>query len=300
MGTPQIAEHSLKKLIEAKHKIVGVFTREDKPVGRKRIITPPPVKVLALENEIEIYQPKTLKDETVIETIKQLNPDIIVVVAYGMILPKSVLDIPKYGCINLHVSLLPKYRGSAPIQWSVINGDTETGVTIMYMDEGLDTGDIINTTIVPIDKDETSGELFEKVTTIGANTLVGTLSSIENGIIKKIKQDESKVTFAPKLSKELALVNFDKNALETHNLIRGLMPWPIAFFMYEDKKIKITKSEVISSNGKTGEILSLKPLIIACKENAICLKQVVPEGKKPMDGSAWALGKHFKVGDVLE
>ena len=204
MGTPDIAAESLNALIAAGHDICAVFTRADKPVGRKQILTAPPVKQTAEANGIPVYQPRTLRDGSSDELIKSLAPDIIVVVAYGCIIPPQLLHVAKYGCINLHVSLLPKYRGSAPIQWAVLNGDTETGVTIMQLDEGLDTGDILYVQPVAIDPDMTSGELFDRVSAIGAKTLVEVLPKIEAGKLTPKKQEESLATKAPSLTKEMA------------------------------------------------------------------------------------------------
>ncbi len=299
MGTPDIAAKCLESLISSNNDVIAVFTRQDKPVGRKHILTAPPVKQVALQNDIKVFQPVNFKDEIAVNVIKELNPDIIVVVAYGRILPKEVLDIPKYGCINLHVSLLPKYRGAAPIQWSVINGDSVTGVTIMQMDEGLDTGDIITVEQVEIDENITSGELFEKVTMCGANLLVNTLVDIEQNKINKIKQDEEKVTYAPPLTKEMAQISFDMDNTKLHNLIRGLNPWPIAYYMDNDKKVKITKSAILDKTANIGEIVSTKPLTVGCKKGCIVLNEVVPEGKKPMDGTSFVAGKRLKIGDKL-
>ena len=299
MGTPDIAEKSLQALITAGHDVCGVVTRQDKQVGRKKVLTQPPVKVLALENDITVFQPKTLRDGSMTQTIKDINPDVIVVVAYGRILPKEILDIPRLGCLNLHVSILPKYRGSAPIQWAVINGDAQTGVTVMYMDEGIDTGDIIETQIIDIDENETSGELSEKVAGIGAKLLCNTLIKVEAKTITRTKQDEQNMSIAPMLSKEIAVVGFEKTAQQTHDLIRGLNPWPIAFFVNDEKKIKITQSTVVDMQGKQGEVLSVKPLVIACAQGAVTLCKVTPEGKSSMDGTAWALGKRLAIGDVL-
>ena len=217
MGTPDIAAESLNALIAAGHDICAVFTRADKPVGRKQILTAPPVKQTAEANGIPVYQPRTLRDGSSDELIKSLAPDIIVVVAYGCIIPPQLLHVAKYGCINLHVSLLPKYRGSAPIQWAVLNGDAETGVTIMQLDEGLDTGDILYVQPVAIDPDMTSGELFDRVSAIGAKTLVEVLHKIKAGKLTPKKQEESLATKAPSLTKEMAQFDFTQPAAHIHN-----------------------------------------------------------------------------------
>ena len=299
MGTPDIAAASLAAVLKAGHEVCGVFTREDKPVGRKQILTAPPVKQLALEHNLPVYQPKTLRTGEVQQQIRELAPELIVVVAYGRILPPEVLCVPPKGCINLHVSLLPKYRGAAPVQWSVINGDKETGVSIMYLDEGLDTGDILNVAPVTIGPEETSGELFERITAQGAKTLVETIASIAEGTAVRTPQDHSKATLAPPLTKEMARFAFDQPAQKLHDLVRGMNPWPVAYFEQEGKKIKVRKIHVAAGNGAPGTVLSIKPLTIACAEGALELDEVVPEGSKPMAGSAWAAGRRLKAGDRL-
>lgn len=299
MGTPDIAAASLEALYAAGHEICGVFTREDKPVGRKHVLTAPPVKEVALAHGTPVYQPKTLRSGSAAEDIRALAPELIVVVAYGRILPKEVLEIPAKGCINLHVSLLPKYRGAAPIQWSVLNGDTQTGVTIMQLDEGLDTGDILKVEPIEIDPEETSGELFEKVTRVGAQTLVACLEEIAAGTAVPTAQDHDKATLAPPLTKEMAQFSFEEDAEHVHNWVRGMNPWPVAYFICEDKKVKVMESRVAQGDAVPGTVLSTKPLTIACKTGAIQLLTVVPEGKKPMDGTSWAAGRRLKAGDCL-
>ncbi len=299
MGTPDIAAASLEALYAAGHEICGVFTREDKPVGRKHVLTAPPVKEVALAHGTPVYQPKTLRTGSAAEEIRALAPELIVVVAYGRILPKEVLEIPAKGCINLHVSLLPKYRGAAPIQWSVLNGDAQTGVTIMQLDEGLDTGDILKVEPIAIDPEETSGELFEKVTKIGAQTLLACMEEIAAGTAVPVPQDHDKATLAPPLTKEMAQFSFDQDAEHVHNWVRGMNPWPMAYFICEDKKVKVLESRVAQGSAAPGTVLSTKPLTIACKTGAIQLLTVVPEGKKPMDGTSWAAGRRLKAGDSL-
>ena len=299
MGTPDIAAECLKALYAAGHEICGVYTRRDKPVGRKQVLTAPPVKEVALEHGTPVFQPRTLRDGSEDANIRALAPDLIVVVAYGCILPKSVLEAPKYGCINLHVSLLPKYRGSAPVQWAVLNGDTETGVSIMFLDEGLDTGDILNVAPVTIGPEETSGELFERITDQGAKTLVETIAAIGRGEVTRTPQDHTKATLAPPLTKEMARFDFTRPAKELHDLVRGMNPWPVAYFEEDGKKMKVLKSRVAAGSGAPGQVLALSPLTIACGEGALELTEVVPEGKKPMAGTAWAAGRRLKPGDTL-
>lgn len=298
MGTPEIARDCLEQLIADGYNIIGAFTRQDKPVGRKQIMTPPPVKVLAQQHNIPVYQPKTLKGDAA-QTIQQLAPDLIVVVAYGRILPKDVIDVPSLGCINLHVSLLPKYRGAAPIQWSLINGDDRTGVTVMYIDEGLDTGDIIDVLPIEIGENETQEELFADVAEKGKSFLSKTLENIIEGNFIRTPQDSAQATLAPPLTKEQAHFDFSQPALVLHNKIRGQNPWPGAYFTYADKMVKVLKAMVVDKKGEPGEILSTKPLVIATAHKALQLITVQPEGSKAMDGSAWAMGRRFSAGDSL-
>ena len=299
MGTPDIAAASLRRLIGAGHDICGVFTRADKPVGRKQVLTAPPVKQVALEHDIPVYQPTTLRDGEAARIIRELAPELCVVVAYGRILPPEVLAIPPKGCINLHVSLLPKYRGAAPVQWAVLNGDAETGVSIMYLDEGLDTGDILKVAPVQIGPEETSGELFERITAQGAETLLEAIDEIAAGTARAVPQDHSKATLAPPLTKEMAKFDFSAAADHLHNLVRGMNPWPMAYFVCEGKKVKVTRSRIAQGTGTPGQVLSTKPLVIACGEGALELCEVVPEGKRPMEGTAWAAGRRFAVGQQL-
>ena len=298
MGTPEIAKGCLEQLVNDGWNVIGAFTREDKPVGRKQIMTPPPVKVLAEEHNIPVYQPKTLKGEAT-ELIKELAPDLIVVVAYGRILPKEVIDVPQYGCLNLHVSLLPQYRGAAPIQWALINGDKQTGVTVMHIDEGLDTGDIVDVLPIEIGEDETQEELFSDVEEKGKVFLSKVCEDVVNGIATRTPQDHTKATLAPPLTKEMALFSFDNTAEIIHNKVRGQNPWPSAHFMFGDKKVKVIKTKKVDAKGKAGEILSTKPLVVACGEGALQLVTVQPEGSKAMDGTAWSLGRRFNKGDML-
>lgn len=301
MGTPDISAECLKALYAAGHDICAVYTRRDKPVGRKQILTAPPVKQVAMEHGTPVYQPRTLRDGGEDETIRSLNPDIIVVVAYGCILPAQILAMPKYGCINLHVSLLPKYRGSAPVQWSVLNGDTETGVSIMQMDEGLDTGDVLLCKRVAIGAEETSEELFDRVTAVGAQALCEVLPLLEAGKITPEKQDHEHATLAPMLTKEMAEFHFTEDAAHIHNWVRGMYSWPVAWFFKGEKRIKVQQCRVAENpeDAAPGTILSTKPLVVACGSGAVELCRVVPEGSKPMDGSAWAAGLRLKAGDSL-
>ena len=300
MGTPDIAGKCLDAILKAKYDICGVFTREDKPVGRKQTLTAPPVKQLAIKHNLQVFQPRAF-DEKAIEIVQQLTPDLIVVVAYGRILPIEILQIPKFGTINLHVSLLPKYRGAAPVQWAIINGEVETGVSIMYLDEGLDTGDIIRQRLIEITENETAGQLFEKVTQIGIEELLCAMDDIEKGFAISIPQNHTEATYAPVIKKEMSKISFTENANTIHNLVRGMNPWPIAYFLSDGKRVKVIETEKkINMTGPEGTILSINPLIIACGKDAIELKKVVPEGSAPMDGKSWAFGKRFSVGDKVD
>ena len=301
MGTPDIAARSLAALLEAGHTVVGVFTRADKPVGRKQVLTAPPVKKLAVEHGIPVWQPATLRDGEAEKVFRALQPDLVVVVAYGRILPPELLHIAPLGCINLHVSLLPKYRGSAPIQWAVLSGDTKTGVTIMQLDEGCDTGDILMVEPVEIGPETTSGELFDQVSAVGAETLVRAVEDLAAGRLTPRPQDEAMATKAPPLTKEMARFTFAEPAEHLHNWVRGMNPWPVAFFELDGKKIKVLESRLAENPQRAapGTVLALKPLTIACARGALQLLTVTPEGGRPMAGTAWAAGRRLHTGDSL-
>lgn len=239
MGTPEFAVPSLKKLIADGHEIVGVFTQPDKPKNRGMKLTPSPVKVVAIEHDIPVYQPTTLKNDEPYEALTDLAPELIVVAAYGKILPKRILDLPPKGCINVHSSLLPRYRGAAPINWAILNGETETGVTIMYMAEGLDTGDIISQRATPIDPNETVEALHDRLADIGAELLGETVYAIGAGTAARIPQDDAKSCYAPMLSRELSPIDFSRSAREIHNQVRGLIPWPATTVEIKGETIKI-------------------------------------------------------------
>ena len=300
MGTPDIAAACLEALYAAGQEVCAVYTRRDKPVGRKQVLTPPPVKQTALAHGTPVFQPRTLRDGGEDANLRALAPDLIVVVAYGCILPQSVLDIPKYGCINLHVSLLPKYRGSAPVQWAVLNGDAETGVSIMQMDAGLDTGDVLVCEKIAIGPEETSGALFDRVTAVGARLLCETLPRIEAGALTPTPQDHAAATLAPVLTKELAEFRWTDSADHIHNWVRGMDPWPSAWFVTSGgRKVKVLACRVADGSGAPGRVLATKPLTVACGAGAVELLRVVPEGSKPMEGSAFAAGLRLKAGDAL-
>ena len=300
MGTPDFAVVSLEQLIKDGHNISAVFTKVDMPRGRKMIMTPPEVKVCAQSHGLTVYQPSTLRDPQVIETIRELNPDVIVVVAYGKLLPKEVLEIPPLGCINLHGSLLPKYRGAAPIQWTVLNGDKVGGVTTMYMGEGLDTGDIIETFETPVGEDETSGELFDRLAVEGAKLLSHTLSLLSEGKADRIPQDEASASYASMLDKSMCVIDWSKTSSEVHNLVRGLNPWPVALATLEGKRIKIIKTKKSSAKGKPGYVVSVNPLTVACGDGAVEILTLQPEGKKPMDSKSFLMGHKLDTNSFFE
>lgn len=298
MGTPDFAVPCLAELVEEGHEIVGVFTQPDKPVGRKRVITPPEVKVEALKNNLPVYQFEKMKTGEAYKKICELDPEIIVVVAYGKILPKNILDYPKYGCINIHGSLLPKLRGAAPIQWSVINGEKYAGVTSMRMDEGLDTGDMILKKKVEIGFEETSGELYERLSFLGAQVLRETIKLIEENKANYEKQDDSVSTYAPLLDKEMAVIDWNDSAMNIYNKIRGLNPWPIAQTTLEGKKVKIISAKYVENiNKDAGQIADAnKKIVVSCGDgNGIEITSLQLEGKKAMDTKSFLAGNSLEV-----
>lgn len=291
MGTPEFAAVTLTSLFTSKHHIIAVFTQPDKPVGRKLILTPSPVKMLAQQHKIPVFCPSTLKSEEILTRLKALRPDVIVVAAYGMLLPKQILELPKFGCINVHASLLPKYRGAAPIQWSLINGESETGITIMFMEEKLDAGGIVSQKSIKIEDDDSAKTLFAKLAILGASALLEGLELLTKPDFKAKAQNEVQTTFAPKITKEMSNLDFSKPAQEVFNLIRGLDIWPVARTQIGGKTVKILKAKIVPNNGlKPGEIAKGKQLIIGCADAAIELLTVAPENGKQMSGSAFVNG----------
>lgn len=299
MGTPDFAVPALKALNSSEHEVVAVFTQPDKPKGRKMVLTPPDVKVCANELSIPVFQPETFKDGKALEIINGFNPDVIVVAAYGKLLPKAVLDAPKYGCINIHGSLLPKYRGAAPIQQSVLNGDRITGVTAMQMDVGLDTGDILLVKETEISENETSGELFDRLALLGGELIVETLSLLEQGRLAPKKQDDSLASHTSKIDKSSCPIDFSKTAQEVHNQVRGLNPWPVATTKIDGKNIKVYSTRLCSKSAQAGTIISVKPLIVACGEGSVEICELQPEGKKRMSSQAFLAGHKLNAGDKI-
>ncbi len=299
MGTPDFAVPCLQKLLDAGYPVTGVFTQPDKPKGRGYKLVPPPVKELAMAHELPVFQPNSLRSDESFEMIKNCAPDLIVVVAYGKILPKQVLELPKYGCINVHASLLPRYRGAGPIQWAILNGESETGITTMYMGEGLDTGDMLEQVKTPIGENETADELYTRLSKIGAETLLVTLQKLEADALLRTPQDDSLSCYAPILDKSLCPIDFNKTAWEIHNQIRGLSSWPAATTTYKGKRLKVYESRLVSRNGQPGEILDAKRFIVACKEGAVELVSVQCEGGRRMDGDAFLRGRPPVPGEKL-
>ena len=300
MGTPDFAVPALEILAKSNHTVQAVFTQPDKPRGRKMIMTPPDVKVCAETLGIPVYQPQSMRTEESLDIIKKYNPDVIVVAAYGQILPKAVLDAPKYGCVNIHGSLLPKYRGASPIQQSVLNGDKITGITTMLMDVGLDTGDILLTCETEIGENETSGELFDRLSQMGGDLILETLTALENGTVTPKKQDESLASHTSKIDKSLCPIDFTKTAQEVHNQVRGLCPWPVATAKICGKNVKIHSTRISDKNGVAGTIISVRPLIIACSEKSVEIIELQPEGKKKMTAEAFTAGHKLETGDKAE
>lgn len=300
MGTPDFAVPALEKLAQSPdYTVAAVFTQPDKPKGRKMVMTPPDVKVCAEKLGIPVFQPSSMRSEEAYNSLKELNPDVIVVAAYGQILPKAVLDLPKFGCVNIHGSLLPKYRGAAPIQQSVLDGEKVTGVTTMLMDVGLDTGDILLKAETEIGENETAGELFDRLAVLGGELIVETLDKLKKGEITPQKQDESLATHTSKISKELCPIDFNKSAFEVHNKVRGLNPWPVAVTEIAGKTVKVYSSRVSDMSGAAGTILSLKPFVIACGDKSVELIEIQPQGKKRMTAQAFLAGHKLNIGDKL-
>lgn len=302
MGTPDFAVGCLEALIKAGHDVVAVYSQPDKPVGRKREVLPTPVKQCALNHGIEVRQPASLRNAEQTEALRQLRPDAVVVVAYGKLIPTDMLEVAPLGFINVHGSLLPKYRGAAPIQWAVVNGEKETGVTTMLLNEGMDTGDMLEKAVTPIGENETAGELFERLSVLGAELIVSTLEKLEKGEITPEKQDEAQATLAPIISKEMAILDFSKSAESLSNLVRGFNPWPIAYTILDGKRLKVYSARVA---GKTNAIAgavtrSERSFCVACGDGVeLELLDIQLEGSKRMPASEWLKGRTVAEGTVL-
>lgn len=300
MGTPDFAVPSLQALIDAGHDVCAVYTQPDKPQGRKQILTAPPVKTLALEHDIPVFQPNTLKNEDEQARLRELAPEVIIVVAYGKLLPKAVLDIPPHGCINVHGSLLPRWRGAAPIQWAVIAGDEMAGVTTMQMAEGLDTGDMLLTYETKVGEKETAGELFDRLAQSGAELLTQTLVKLDE--ITPRPQDDAQSCYAHMLDKQMAVIDWSKSAHEIDCLIRGLNPWPIALTTLSGERLKVFAAEKANGRGEPGTVLEADPkkgLTVACGEGALGLTEIQLVGGKRMKATDFLRGHAIQVGTKL-
>lgn len=300
MGTPDFAVPSLQALIDAGHDVCAVYTQPDKPQGRKQILTAPPVKTLALEHDIPVFQPNTLKNGDEQARLRELAPEVIIVVAYGKLLPKAVLDIPPHGCINVHGSLLPRWRGAAPIQWAVIAGDEMAGVTTMQMAEGLDTGDMLLTYETKVGEKETAGELFDRLAQSGAELLTQTLVKLDE--ITPRPQDDAQSCYAHMLDKQMAVIDWSKSAHEIDCLIRGLNPWPIALTTLSGERLKVFAAEKANGRGEPGTVLEADPkkgLTVACGEGALGLTEIQLVGGKRMKATDFLRGHAIQVGTKL-
>ncbi len=304
MGTPDFSVEPLEALIQAGHEIAAVVTQPDKPKGRKMELQYSPVKEAALKHNLKLYQPvRVKKNEEFYQILKGISPDVMVVVAFGQILPKEILELPRYGCINIHASLLPKYRGAAPIQWAVIDGEEKTGVTTMQMDEGIDTGDILETVEIVLDKKETGGSLFDKLAEAGAKLIVQTLTNLERGRITPAKQDDTKSSYAGMLEKKLGCIDFSNSAERIERLIRGLNPWPSAYTTLNGKTLKLWDADVLEEDyeGVYGEIVKTDKECIYVKtgRGTLVIQELQLEGKKRMDTATFLRGYQLEKGIVL-
>ncbi|MEK7845565.1 MAG: methionyl-tRNA formyltransferase [Nitrospinota bacterium] len=310
MGTPDFAVSTLEGLIKSNHKIIAVVTRPDRPKGRGREILPSPVKVVAEDNKIEVLQPEKVREPDFVKKLREYRPDCIVVVAFGQILPKDILSLPRYGCINLHASILPKYRGAAPINWALINGETKTGVTSMLMNEGMDTGDILIQREVEITEGDSAGTLHDRLSEIGSEVILETLDGLEKGTVKRVKQNESSATYAQKIKKEDCLINWDEDAKKIVNRIRGLTPAPGAYTSYNGKRLKIIEAvnpprPPLQKGGwgdlKKGEVFEVNRngIKVICGNGLVIIKNLQPEGKRVMGVGEFISGHNIKAGEIL-
>lgn len=305
-GTPDFAATSLSALINSGHKLVAVYTQPDRPAGRGRKLRASPVKDVALKNDIPVFQPENLKDAEAQEILRSFNADVMVVAAYGLILPQAVLDIPRLGCLNIHASLLPRWRGAAPIQRAIAAGDTQSGVTIMQMNAGLDTGDILQLSSCPITDKDTGGDLHDRLAEIGAKAILETLTHLDSNKITPVAQDDALATYAHKLDKKEAQINWQNSAIEIERLIRAFNPWPVAYTQFEDKTLRIWQAQALEENSEKtpGTVLSCdkKGIDISCGEGMLRILNLQPSGSKAMDVAAFMNGhaKQLPVGSLLQ
>ncbi|MEJ2912267.1 methionyl-tRNA formyltransferase [Pseudoalteromonas sp. C12FD-1] len=292
-GTPDFAARHLQALIQSEHQIVGVYSQPDRPAGRGKKLKASEVKALALEHELPVFQPQSLKNEDALTELKSLNADIMIVVAYGLILPKAILEAPRLGCLNVHGSILPRWRGAAPIQRAIWAGDKDTGVTIMQMDEGLDTGDMLHISRCPIAADETSASLYTKLAELGPEALVQTINKLANGELIAEPQNDELANYAKKLSKEEANIDWTMDAEQIERNIRAFNPWPVCFTQMGEQSVKIYQASVVEQKGNAGEVLSSDKngIVVACGTHALCITQLQPQGKKPMAISDFLNGR---------
>ena len=298
MGTPDIAATCLKKILADGFQVVGVYTQPDRPKGRGMKLVASPVKLVAQEAGIPVFQPENFREEETVQQLRDLQPDVCAVVAYGRILPQKVLDVPTLGCINIHASVLPKYRGSAPYQWAVLDGLTETGVTAMYLVREMDAGDIIDVSKTPIGENETAGELLDRLAVLGADLLSKTLGRLASGQqIPRIPQDESQVSFAPMLDKAMCPIDWNRTAQQIHNQVRGLHPWPVATMELNGTQFKVHETRVVEGQGVPGSVLELNKhgLVIACGQGAIEIRSLQAQGGKRMNAPDYFRGHPLKA-----
>lgn len=305
MGTPDFSVPTLEALVASEHEVIAVVTQPDKPKGRGKEIHMSPVKECALRHNIPVYQPVRARDEAFVEEMRALNPDAMVVIAFGQILPKSLLDLPKYGCVNIHASLLPKYRGAAPIQWAVINGDEETGITTMMMDVEMDTGDMLEKTVEKLNPGETGGSLFDRLSLLGGDLILSTLSKLEKGEITPQHQDHAKATYVKKISKSMGDIDWTMDAVSIERLVRGLNPWPSAFTRWNGRMLKIWEAKVLpdpEEKAPCGSVISTdnEGLKIQTGNGVLCVTSLQLEGKKRMDIAAFLRGYQIESGCIME
>lgn len=305
MGTPDFSVPTLEALVASEYEVAAVVTQPDKPKGRGKEIHMSPVKECALKHNIPVYQPVRARDEAFVEEMRTLKPDAMVVIAFGQILPKSLLDLPKYGCVNIHASLLPKYRGAAPIQWAVINGDEETGITTMMMDVEMDTGDMLEKTVVKLNPDETGGSLFDRLSLLGGDLILSTLSKLEKGEITPQPQDHAQATYVKKISKSMGDIDWTMDAVSIERLVRGLNPWPSAFTRWNGKMLKIWEAKVLpdlETKAPCGSVISASDegLKIQTGNGVLCVTSLQLEGKKRMDTAAFLRGYQVESGFIME
>ena len=300
-GTPEFAVPSLRKLIEAGHRILAVVTQPDKVKGRGHILSEPPVKAIAKQHELTVFQPKGIRSDEFRSTIMSYAPELIIVVAYGKIIPPALLKIPQYGCVNVHASLLPKYRGAAPIQWSIIGGEEKTGVTIMQMDKGLDTGDILQMADTPIAHDDTAATLGARLSVMGADLLIATIDRIATGSLRPIPQ-QGAASYAPVLKKEDGCIDWERPARDIFNLVRGTYPWPGAYCYLSGERLAVLKSGIVEGRGLPGQIDKIQGdnVFVATGDGLLVLAEVKPDGRKVMTAGAFARGRRLKEGAYFE